>query len=258
MFNWNLFFILVLVSIPGAIFAARVGLSTLERLIESGNVDQELPPKNVLLVLAGVQSLVLSAIAAAIGAALAHRVGLPAPVFQAASVGDPIWPAMRAQLAPALGLGFIGALVFIGAYYAYFRPRLDNETVRATEDLRGGLGLWGRLFYGAIVEEILIRWGLMTLFLWLLSLIADPLTPLVYWIAILLAGVLFAYGHIPGSIAAGAKKTPMFYAATLFLNGWASLIFGWLFWQHGLLAAIMAHALLHLIWYPLEKRTRAA
>ena len=255
MFNWNLFFILVLVSIPGAVFAARGGLGTLERLTAMGNINQKLPPKNVLLALTAVQSLVLAAIAAAIGTALADRVGLTAPVFQAASAGDPIWPGIRAHWAAALVMGLVGALVFLVAYYGYFRPRLDKETVRVTENLRDAIGLWGRIFYGAIVEEILVRWGLMTLFLWILSLIADPLSPLDYWIAIILAGLLFALGHIPGSLAAGAKKTPMFYAATLFLNGWASLIFGWLFWQHGLLAAMLAHALLHILWHPLEKRT---
>jgi hypothetical protein len=155
-------------------------------------------------------------------------------------------------------MGFVGALVFLVAYYGYFRPRLDKDTVRATEHLRGAIGLWGRIFYGAIVEEILVRWGLMTLFLWILSLVADPLSPFIYWIAILLAGLFFSLGHIPGSLAAGAKKTPMFYAATIFLNGWVSLIYGWLFWQHGLLAAMMAHALLHLLWLPFEKRTIAA
>jgi hypothetical protein len=258
MFNWNLFFILVLVSIPGAVFAARSGLRTIERLIASGGIEQKLPPKNMLLALAAIQSLILATIAAAIGTTLADRVGLAAPVFQAASGGEPIWPVLSEHWVSALVMGLVGALVFLFAYYYFFRPRLDIETVQATEDLRGVIGLWGRIFYGAIVEEILVRWGLMTLFLWILSLIIDPLTPLVYWIAILLAGLLFALGHIPGSLAAGAKKTPMFYAATLFLNVWASIIFGWLFWQHGLVAAMLAHALLHLLWHPIEKRTRTA
>ena len=254
MFSWNLFFILVLVSIPGAVFAANAGQGTIERLIASGGIDQKMPSKNVILVLAAVQSLILAAIASAIGTILANRVGLSAPVFQAASTGDPIWPEMRAQGLTGLAMGLVGALVFLVAYYRYFRPRLDKETVLATEKLREAMGLWGRIFYGAIVEEILVRWGLMTLFLWILSLIHVPLSSIDYWIAVLLAGLLFALGHIPGSLAAGARKTPMFYAATLFLNGWASLIFGWLFWQHGLLAAMLAHALLHILWYPLEKR----
>ena len=254
MFNWNLFLILVLVSVPGAIFAAQVGLGTIERLIASGGIDQKLPPKNVLLALAAVQSLVLTAIAAAIGTALADRVGLAAPVIQAASAGDPILPEIQAHWVVALVMGLVGALVFLVAYYGYFRPRLDTKTVHVTESLRRALGLWGRIFYGAIVEEILVRWGLITLFLWILSLMVDTLSPFYYWIAILLAGLLFALGHIPGSLAAGAKKTPMFYTATLILNVWASLVFGWLFWQHGLVAAMLAHAILHLLWHPIEQR----
>jgi len=258
MFNWNLFFVLVLVCIPGAVFAARSGLGTIERLIKSGGIDQELPPRNVLFLLAGLQTLILAAIASAIGTTLADRVGLSAPVLFAISSGDPIWTAMRDHFLPAIIFGLVGALIFIIAYYGFFRSKLDIDTVQATENLRGSLGFWGRIFYGAVVEEILVRWGLMTLFLWILSLIINPLSPLIYWIAIVLAGLLFALGHIPGSIAAGANKTPMFYAATLILNGWASLIFGWLFWQHGLVAAMLAHALLHLFWYPIEKRVQAA
>ncbi len=66
MFDWNLFLILVLVSIPGVIIAARSGLSIIEGLIANGDIDQKLPPKNMLLVLAGVQSLELAAVTAAI------------------------------------------------------------------------------------------------------------------------------------------------------------------------------------------------
>ena len=112
MFNWNLFFILVLVSIPGAVFAARSGMGTIERLIASGGIDQKLPPKNILFALATIQSLILATIAAAIGTALADRVGLAAPVFQAASGGEPIWPVMSEHWVSVLVMGLVGALVF--------------------------------------------------------------------------------------------------------------------------------------------------
>jgi hypothetical protein len=256
MFNWNLLFILVAVSGPGALFAARGGMGTIERFIENTDSDQKLPPKNMLLILTVVQSLVLVAIAAAVGTALFEGVGLSAPAFEAAAAGEPIGAEIISQLKAAWPLAVLGALVFVGAYYGYFRRKLDAETVQVTEVLRGELGYGGRIFYGAIVEEILVRWGLMTLFVWILSLLIDPLNAVVYWIAIVLAGLLFALGHVPGSVAAGAKRTRMFYAATLGLNGWASLVFGWLFWQEGLVAAIFAHAVLHTVWAPIEKRVR--
>ena len=46
----------------------------------------------------------------------------------------------------------------------------------------------------------------------------------------------------------------MFFAAMLGLNLWASLIFGWLYWQYGLLAAMLGHMLFHLVWWPFDLR----
>ena len=46
-------------------------------------------------------------------------------------------------------------------------------------------------------------------------------------------------------------------AAALFLNLWVSLLCGWLFWQVGLLSAMLAHMLFHLIWYPFDRRWSA-
>jgi hypothetical protein len=38
----------------------------------------------------------------------------------------------------------------------------------------------------------------------------------------------------------------------IILNLWATLICGWLFWQYGLLAAMIAHMLYHLVWLPFD------
>ncbi len=68
------------------------------------------------------------------------------------------------------------------------------------------------------------------------------------WAAIVISGLLFGLGHLPGYLVGGCKGTPLFIGAMLSLNLWASLIFGWPFWRFGLLAAMMAHALFHLVW----------
>jgi hypothetical protein len=46
----------------------------------------------------------------------------------------------------------------------------------------------------------------------------------------------------------------MFFTAMISLNLWASLVFGWLFWQYGLLAAMTAHVVFHLVWLPFDMR----
>ena len=151
-----------------------------------------------------------------------------------------------------IGGAFSATIPLVALYYGVFRPRLDAETREHWDRLRNRLGIWGRLTYGGIAEEVIARWGLMSAFVWLGMLVAGAPTPAVVWIAILLSGVLFGLGHAPSYLAAGCHKSPAFFGAMIALNLWASLIFGWLFWQYGLLAAMLAHTLFHLVWWPFD------
>lgn len=255
MFSWSLFLCLVLLCIPGILVITPSTIKAIERVARAQMPDgQELPSRIVVVVASALQTLVLMAVAAAVGTALAPRVGLGAPFFEALVAGEPLWPALAPQLLPALAIGMAGGLIFVAAYYLYFRPRLDSQTVRAMEDLRNTLGIWGRLLYGGIAEEVFTRWGLMTLLVWLGTLLAGSSSPAVVWVAIVISGILFGLGHAPSYLAAGCQKSPTFFAAMISLNLWASLIFGWLYWQYGLLAAMMAHALFHLVWWPFDRR----
>ena len=253
MFNWLLFLCLVGVSALGAIVAIPQLLNTLEKTVLSKLPDgTKIPPKPILIVVSIAQSLILVAVAAAVGTAVAYRVDLQAPFFEALVSGGPLWSALRPQIIPALIAGVGGVIVFIAAYYLIFRPRLDDQTIKSMENLRIGLGIWGRILYGGIYEEVLTRWGLMSLFIWLGALIAGKPTSLVVWISIVISGILFGLGHIPSYLAAGCKKTPIFFALAISLNLWAALVFGWLFWQYGLLSAMIAHMLFHIVWLPFD------
>lgn len=253
MFDWLLFLCLVGVSTPGSVVAIPQVLNTLEKTILSNlPVDTKIPPKPILIVVSVAQSLILVVVAAAVGTAVAYRVDLQAPFFEALVSGGPIWSALRPQIIPALIAGVGGAIVFIAAYYLIFRPRLDYQTVKSMENLRIGLGIWGRILYGGIYEEVLTRWGLMSLFVWLGSLIAGDPTSVVVWISIVISGILFGLGHLPSHLRAGCQKTPLFITLAISLNLWAALIFGWLFWQYGLISAMIAHILFHIVWLPFD------
>ncbi|MCK4433039.1 MAG: CPBP family intramembrane metalloprotease [Methanomicrobia archaeon] len=253
MFNWTLFFCLFGISLPGIIITVPNAVKSMEsRIKKSAPPDKKIPSMRVITVLGIVQSSVLILIAAAVGTLLSPLINFRASFFESLVKGENIWSSLHPQLLPSLTLGIGGGIVFVAAYYGIFRPRLDEETVRIMERLRMDLGLAGRLLYGGIAEEVLTRWGLLSFFIWLGKLIASDITPVIVWTSIVVSGILFGLGHLPSYVGSGCKKTPLFMTLMISLNLWASLIFGWLFWNYGLVAAIIAHMMFHLVWYPFD------
>jgi hypothetical protein len=253
MFDWMMFALTIALCIPGILVAVPNTVRMIAKMAQERlPPGKEMPPLPVLTIASVVQSLVVLAVPAAVGTAVAHQVGLRAPLLQAFIAGDPVWPAVRPQILPALAVGIAGALIFVAAYYGLFRPWLDEETRTHWDRLRNELGIWARVLYGGIVEEVLTRWGLMSLLVWLGATFFGHPSPAIVWSAIAVSGVLFGLGHAPSYLAAGCHKTVAFFSAMIALNLWASLIFGWLFWQYGLVAAMVAHALFHLVWWPFD------
>lgn len=255
MFNWSLFLILVAVCVPGILVAMPRLLTQMEGLIANQAAPQQKrPSRETLAAVAVAQYLVIAAVFAAIGTALAPRVGLEAPFFAALAAGEFSWAALQPQLLPALLVGGAGALVFVAAYYGFFRARLDAQTLHASERLRNELGMAARVLYGGVYEEVVARWGLMSLFVWLGALLVGAPTAVVVWTGIVIAGIIFGLLHLPNYVAAGSRLTASFVSYAIVLNLWASLVFGWLFWQYGLAAAMLAHMIFHIVWWPFDLR----
>ena len=108
-----------------------------------------------------------------------------------------------------------------------------------------------KLLYGGITEELLMRWGVMTLLLWLGWRLlrrghGQPRNGLVAT-AVLFSAVLFAVGHLPAAQAMAGELTMPVVAFVLVGNTVFGLLAGGLFARHGLEAAIIAHVLAHLL-----------
>jgi hypothetical protein len=198
------------------------------------------PPLAVKALLA-LNPAVLVLVAALLGAALAHRVGLRS--LLAGTGTDPTWLRTLAKSA-LLGL-FIG--MGVGAADALWQPHLGEAWQRlAAGQPAGAAVLSGAVLYGGLAEEVLMRWGVMSLVAWALTSLPRP------WrlatampVAVVTAGALFAAAHLP-VLAAQIELTPGLVARTLLINGAAGLVYGWLFWRHHLEAAMAAHAATHL------------
>jgi membrane protease YdiL (CAAX protease family) len=116
---------------------------------------------------------------------------------------------------------------------------------------RFAIPIVARVLYGGITEELLLRWGLMTALVWLawrfLQQRHGPVRVGFVWLAIAVSALIFAAGHLPAaSVLLGALDVPV-VAFVMGVNTAFGLLFGYLYWRHGLESAIIAHALTHVV-----------
>lgn len=210
-------------------------------LLEANAALSSLPPP-VLSALMMLNPLILVLIGTALGAALAHRVGLKsilAGTAPASGIARPLFHAV------AIGFVLGGAIVLADGVLA---PALGDtwQQLRQQTPAPSGSSLAIGVLYGGIAEEIMMRWGLMSLFVWLLIKgIPNGGRIFVYWSAITLAALAFGAAHLP-ALAAELVPTPAIILRTLLLNGIAGMLYGWLFWRYHLEASMAAHAATHL------------
>ncbi len=244
--NWKVFFVLWIASILAVIAILPYSLAMQSNTLQS----TKLPPLPVLIVATALQNAVIFAIVIVGGMFFAKRVGLGTPILDAATRGESVADRAQAILPLSVILGVIGTLVILALEFFYFQPALLKElgNSAAVLNLRTSQpAAWkGFLasFYGGIVEEILLRLFVMSFFAWLghfVSRTADGKpTVAVVWTANVLAAVLFGLGHLP-AITTLVPITPLVIAREVVLNGLLGIVFGWLYWKHGLEAAMISH-----------------
>jgi len=147
-----------------------------------------------------------------------------------------------------LKYGIIGGVlsgILLSLVSFIFKPMLPTEFIELGESLQ--LTLVARFLYGGLTEEILMRFGLMTLIVWIASKIFKGTKPIVYWIGILLASLIFAIAHFPIAYQSIANPSTGLLTFILIGNSIGGLIFGWLYWKKGLESAFIAHLFTHVI-----------
>jgi hypothetical protein len=221
-------------------------------------------PRWVLVLLQSAQSAVLMAVAAGVGLLLAHQIGLGAPLIEGLLAGKDVSAQALAMLAPALILGIGASAIVLLLEVFVFWPRLPT-VMRESFPIPS---LWKRslaCFYGGIDEEILCRLFVLSLLAWLIGFVwhqpnGHP-TLGALWVANILAAVLFGLGHLPATVAV-VKLNPLLVGRAILLNGLIGVAAGYLFWQYGLEAAMLAHfagdVVLHIIGDSIAKSIRAA
>src|SRR5918993_1365196 len=249
-FKTSLFLILWIAGMSGVLSFLLVDLSALlANLPVTTGTSMPFPPL-LLKLLSTIQTSILLSVAVFVGVALASRVGLSSPAAEAAAGRGNIASALKPQIAPGLTGGLAGGVAILSTWLLW-KPFLSAAFVTRAERLNKSLPFLTRLLYGGIIEELLLRWGLMTLFVWLAWRLlqkgqGEP-RAIFFVIAIIISSVVFGLGHLPLASALGVDFTVAIVSYVVVANTVFGLIAGYLYWKKGLEAAIIAHMLAHVV-----------
>jgi hypothetical protein len=239
--NWPLIIVLFCLCIPGV----SIAISRLIYFLLPQNSDVL---KKRFSRFAVIQTLLMVFVMSFAGAVLSPRTGLNAPVLEAILAGSASLALIQSILLPTFLYSFGGLVIFCLLYYGVVGSILDEQSFQAMKKMRAAIGLDGCVLYGGVAEEVIVRWGLLNVVTFFALMFSKQINNTIIIFSIFLSGLLFAIGQIPAYVAAGCISSRRFLYSLVLLSLFQSLIFGFLFWQYGLIAAILGHMLFHLGW----------
>jgi hypothetical protein len=251
-FNTRLFVILWLAGLAGVLSFLLVDLDALIAILPlpaGTEIPMSIP---ALKLLSLIQPVVILAVAVLVGVVLAAKVGLSSPVAEAVASGGDSVSAFKPQIIPGIIGGLAGGVSLV-LVASILKPFLSPETLARLGAYGNILPLPTRLLYGGIVEELLLRWGLMTLLVWaawrLFEKGRGQPKLAVFVGAILVSSLLFAIGHLPLAFMLFPEPTVALIVFAIIGNSAFGVIGGYLYWKKGLESAMIAHALTHVVMF---------
>ena len=245
--NWKVFWVLWIAGILSTLLLLPYLMEMLASVIDLSAIGLPVP---MILLLQTVQIAIMFAVLIFLGLLLAGRVGLGAPIIESATRGEPVADKVRAILPISIILGVVFTMVILGLEFFYFQPALVQELGDKANVLNlktSQPAAWKGLlasFYGGIAEELQLRLFVMSLLAWLGRFVSKTTegkpSNAVFWMANIVAAVLFGLGHLP-TISLSVPLTTLVVARTVVLNGLLGIVFGWLYWKRGLESAILSH-----------------
>ncbi len=191
-----------------------------------------------------INPTILLVVCAIIGTILYQKVNLKVPIIEKL-IGI---RKERVNISDILKYGILGGIlsgILLSLVSLIFNPILPIEFIKLGKSIKPTL--LARFLYGGLTEEILMRFGLMTLIIWICSKIFKGIKPFVFWAGIIITAILFGFGHFPIAYQAIDNPSTGLLAYILIGNSIGGIIFGWLYWKKGLESAFIAHIFTHVI-----------
>lgn len=182
-------------------------------------------------------------LAVSVGTILYDKVNFQLPIIEKL-----IYKNKTIELQCILKYGIIGGIIggiLITLTVIVFYPILPPEFIELGKEIKPSIA--ASFLYGGFTEEIIMRFGLMTFFVWLMFKVFKKLNPSIYWIGIIISAIIFGFGHFPIVFAMIGSPSIELLTYVLIGNAVGGIIFGWLYWKKGLESAIIAHVFAHVV-----------
>ena len=248
---WKTAFVLWVLALCG-VFLVLPYTATLENKALAAAAAHTHLKVGELLAISVVQTAILLAITVILGQWAAWKLSLGTPLITALLAGRSKPKGSLSTLVVAFALGIATALALLMLDHRVFAPiPAVAELIHNAESGSARPTAWQGLlasFYGAVTEEILMRFGLLSLLALAFRTLASmcgakhesALPTDVFWAANTVTAVLFGLGHLPAT-AALAPLSGVLVVRAVVLNGTAGLVFGTLYKRYGLEWAMTSH-----------------
>ncbi|MGN1031765.1 MAG: CPBP family intramembrane glutamic endopeptidase [Butyricicoccaceae bacterium] len=195
------------------------------------------------LLIAALQSICYAFAAGLFGSLLAEAVGLMKP--------------FRWERKPLLRVStttLILGILFAADYWTFGSALPELAAVYESGILHRSFSNWmASVFYGGIIEELLMRLFLMSLLAFLLWKLLfrrcdrSQIPTGVFVAANVISALLFAAGHLPTTVGMFGGLTPLIVLRCFLFNGCLGIMFGRFYRKYGIQYAMLAHMGCHII-----------
>ena len=231
-------------SVFGLVGVASLLLTDFAAIPNRESLPVDMSPTVVKLLLL-INPSIMVIVSAFLGSLVYDKVGLRVPVFESVlKIKEK--PSYSYKSIILWGIpGGIAAGILVVIINYLFTPALPFEYLEISDSF--SLNIITRFLYGGVVEEIMMRFGLMTLLVWALYKIFRTSDKWIFVVANILAALLFAVGHLPVLLALVSTPNIWLYLYILLANGVGGIIFGFMYIKRGLECAMIAHLMTHVV-----------
>lgn len=201
---------------------------------------EQLGSRGVLVAISVAQVAIYAFVCGLFGSLLAQKVGLWKP-----------FRVERRAVLFTLAISVVMGILFSLDYWTF-----GKVLPVIMDSYADGMTLYGVLasvFYGGIIEEVMMRLFLMSLVAFLLWKIfysktsQENIPDMVFVAANIVAALLFAAGHLPATAIAFGELKPLILFRCFLFNGGFGLVFGRIYRKFGIHYAMLSHITVHVV-----------